>query len=330
MKLNTVQPDVKAKRNILPIAPVSDNGPRPFWSVMIPTYNCAQMMRQTLQSVLHQDPGPGTMQVEIVDDFSTRDDPEAVVRELGGDRVQYYRQPANVGPINNFNTCVQRSRGQWVHILHGDDLAQPGFYRRMKQAIAAEPDVGLFFSRCLIIDGQGEIVSLNLRAIEYETASRDPRPMYYSNPICTPGVVVHRQAYETVGGFLPELPHVADWEMWMRVIERCGGRSINEPLARYRQHAASDSAQLNLSGNQLRDYLRLSAILAERYADYDSQQMRRGVAQTAYYQARAAQAAGNQQQAAAYQRLCAELTRDLGWRFRTASWGRRMFHRWFG
>jgi glycosyltransferase involved in cell wall biosynthesis len=41
---------------------------RPLWSVMIPTYNCADYLRETLASVLAQDPGPEEMQIEVVDD----------------------------------------------------------------------------------------------------------------------------------------------------------------------------------------------------------------------------------------------------------------------
>lgn len=60
---------------------------RPTWSVVIPTYNCADFLRITLKGVLDQDPGPDEMQIEVVDDVSTKDDPEGVVRELGKGRV---------------------------------------------------------------------------------------------------------------------------------------------------------------------------------------------------------------------------------------------------
>src|SRR4051812_35395473 len=104
---------------IPPILPISTGERRPLWSVMIPTYHCAQYLRKTLGYVLEQDPGPELMQIEVVDDHSTRDDPEAVVRSMAGDRVTFYRQPQNVGHTRNFNSCLQRARGQLVHLLHG-------------------------------------------------------------------------------------------------------------------------------------------------------------------------------------------------------------------
>ena len=57
------------------ILPVPEGTPRPVWSVMIPTYNCAKYLRETLVSVLAQDPGPEQMQIEVVDDYSTKDEP---------------------------------------------------------------------------------------------------------------------------------------------------------------------------------------------------------------------------------------------------------------
>src|SRR3954468_17323800 len=93
---------------------------RPFFSVMIPTFNSTRFLRQTLESVLAQDPGPEIMEIVVVDNAST-DDPEAVVREVGGNRVRFVRQLENIGAIKNFNSCIARARGHWIHILHSDD-----------------------------------------------------------------------------------------------------------------------------------------------------------------------------------------------------------------
>jgi len=112
----------------LSVAPVPKGVERPFWSVMIPTYNCANYLRETLASVLAQDMRSEMMQIMVIDDHSTKDDPEAVVREIGNGRVEFYRQEVNVGHVRNFQTCLEKSRGRVVHQLHGDDLVCNGFY----------------------------------------------------------------------------------------------------------------------------------------------------------------------------------------------------------
>src|SRR5207253_10172288 len=50
------------------IEPVPEGDERPRWSVMIPAYECAGYLVETLESVLAQDPGPDRMQIEVVDD----------------------------------------------------------------------------------------------------------------------------------------------------------------------------------------------------------------------------------------------------------------------
>src|SRR4051812_8827347 len=110
---------------LLQIASVPDGVRRPRWSVMIPTYNCARYLAETLESVLCQDPGPEQMHVEVIDDCSTVDDPQSVVDRIGRGRVLFHRNLENKGAVRTFNTCIQRSAGELVHILHGDDLVRP-------------------------------------------------------------------------------------------------------------------------------------------------------------------------------------------------------------
>src|SRR5688572_28917643 len=121
------------------ILPVPKREARPLWSVMIPTYNCANYLRKTLASVLAQEPGQELMHIEVIDDCSTSDNPAAVVAELGANRVKFYRQPRNIGVPKNFDTCLERSRGHLVHILHGDDLVFKGFYSKMGKAFEEQP-----------------------------------------------------------------------------------------------------------------------------------------------------------------------------------------------
>ena len=81
----------EVQQHYIKINRIADEVKRPLWSVLIPTYNCAEFLKETLKSVLAQDPGEALMEIIVVDDHSTKDDPEAVVKEFGQGRVQVYK-----------------------------------------------------------------------------------------------------------------------------------------------------------------------------------------------------------------------------------------------
>jgi hypothetical protein len=225
---------------------------RPLWSVMIPTYNCARYLRETLEGVLAQDPGPARMQIEVVDDHSTRDDPESVLRACGGDRVQFFRQAQNVGHIRNFETCLQRSRGLWVHLLHGDDCVRPGFYERMQRAFDREPAVGAAFCRPVYMDENGHMKGLApLEQGESGILENGLERLSLEQRIMTPSIVVRREVYEILGGFDRRLKCSEDWEMWVRIASRYPVWYETEPLAMYRMHFDSNTGRHIRSGEDI-------------------------------------------------------------------------------
>lgn len=253
------------------IDPVPEGVHRPFWSVMIPTYNCAHYLERTLKSVLAQDPGPEEMQIEVVDDCSTKDDPEAVVREIGKGRVSFYRQPENVGPTANFNTCIRRARGYWVHILHGDDMVMPGFYSALQEAILKEPAIGAAFCRWITIDEND--LWLSISPLEQQTSGileKWIERIAVSQRIQCPAIVVKREVYERLGGFCNQLIHAADWEMWKRIAMHYQIWFEPQPLAFYRLHSLSDSSRLIRSGANIEDTYRaieISRLYMYRFMD---------------------------------------------------------------
>lgn len=244
---------------------------RPLWSVMIPTFNCAKHLRQTLESVLAQDPGADQMQIEVVDDCSTQDDPETVVREVGKGRVVFYRKPKNEGATANFNTCIRRSHGHLIHILHGDDWVLPGFYQCIESSASAHPETGLLATRCFFADEEGNLTDVTPLMPLMTLPTQVVSGFYMRTPLQCAGVVVRRSCYEECGGFRADLLHTADWEMWARVVYLKGGIVRSQELACYRVFLANDSGRLMRIAENLRDRERLIKILASRHLDFPRQ-----------------------------------------------------------
>jgi glycosyltransferase involved in cell wall biosynthesis len=235
------------------IPPVADSVPRPLWSVMIPTYNCAEYLRQTLASVLAQDPGPDVMQITVVDDHSTLDDPAAVVEELGRGRVEFHRQPHNVGLVKNFQTTLELSRGKLIHQLHGDDLVRDGFYQKMQTAFIDNPEIGAAFCRHIMMDEHSHWQYISV--LEQQESGVLPSSwldlLAGFQRIQTPSIVVRREVYEKLGGFDHRLTGgIEDWEMWVRIAANYPIGYEVEPLAMYRKHSNSRSNINNRNGTR--------------------------------------------------------------------------------
>jgi glycosyltransferase involved in cell wall biosynthesis len=247
---------LKAGITVPQIAPVPAGISRPLWSVMIPTFNCAKYLQETLASVLAQDPGPEEMQIEVVDDCSNKDDPKEVVKEIGRGRVLFHRKSINEGAVRNFNTCLKRSRGYLVHLLHGDDIVQSGFYRGFGAAFEGSPECAAIFCRAFDIDDNSDLLGLSDFCQNLKDGSNEPGEMMMTNRIRSPAAVVRRCFYERCGGFDTSLVHTADWDLWVRAIVHGRARMLNRVLVSYRTSAANDTSRLRRSAEDFRDCLR--------------------------------------------------------------------------
>jgi hypothetical protein len=248
------------------IAPVPAGTNRPFFSVMVPSYNFTDYMQATLESVLSQDPGPSTLQFEVIDDCSTSPGPERVTREVGGGRIPLHRQPCNLGQVGNFNDCVARAHGEWVHILHCDDIVRPGFYDRARQAALAHPEIGAWICRVIYMDENGmwtgfsepEEMQPGVLGPDFTLRQFLEQRMYFVSTL------IRRSTYERLGGFRAELTISFDWDMWKRVAAQVPVYYDPEPLACFRIHSRSVYANAMRAGETVaeeRRSIRLSCAL---------------------------------------------------------------------
>jgi glycosyltransferase involved in cell wall biosynthesis len=203
------------------------------------------------------------MQIEVVDDGSTLDDPERVVAEVGRGRVGYHRRAANGGHVRAFNTCLRRSTGRLVHLLHADDYLEDGFYRRMSELFAAHPEVGAGFCRHTIVDDE--------RRPKWTSPLERDSPGVLSAwleriasglPLQSPSMVVRRETYERVGGFDNRMLSCGeDGEMWVRIAAGYAVAYHPDPLAVYRDSTGSLTKRAMRSGQNIRDVRRATAII---------------------------------------------------------------------
>jgi glycosyltransferase involved in cell wall biosynthesis len=243
------------------IKPVPDHVRRPLWSVMIPAYNCSQYLIENIESVLEQDKGAEHMQIEVVDDFSTDTDVESLVQKIGKGRVGYYRQPQNVGSLRNFETCLNRATGKYVHLLHGDDRVLDGFYSEIENVFNAFPEAGAAFTGFTFVDETNQPLYENKELLFEPGLLNNWLPeIARSQLIQPPAMVVKRSVYENLGGFFA-VHYGEDWEMWVRIAAHYPVAHSPKKLALYREHLNNITSRSFLSGQSMTDVMKVVDII---------------------------------------------------------------------
>ncbi|WP_206513756.1 glycosyltransferase family 2 protein [Pseudoflavitalea rhizosphaerae] len=235
------------------IAPVPGGARRPRWSVMIPVYNCANFLKETMEAVLAQALPQEDMQIEVVDDHSTDADVEALVLSAGKGRISYFRQSENKGSLRNFETCINRASGHLIHLLHGDDLIKPGYYQAMDELFDRYPEAGAAFCRYEYIGESSK--RLYYRDEEMKEAGILPDALLLLAvrqrlQFCT--VTVKREVYEKLGAFFG-VEYGEDWEMWVRIARDYPIAYTPRTLASYRLHDSSISGKSYATARNLKD-----------------------------------------------------------------------------
>ena len=233
-----------------------------------PVYNCSQCIKETLESVLIQNIPEEEMQIEVIDDASTDADVAILVDTIGQGRVKYFRQKENAGSLRNFETCINRAKGQLVHILHGDDKVRDGYYEKIQRLFATYPEAGAAFSGYCYIDEQSKKIydqaagDLNEGVLEnwlYKIAIRQ-RIQYVA-------ITVKREVYEKLGAFYG-VTYAEDWEMWVRIAKNYPVAYTQEILAEYRKHEGSISGQKFINALYIDDLIFIMNLIQKHLPEH--------------------------------------------------------------
>ena len=235
---------------------------RPLWSVVIPSYNCAKYLKQTLKSVLVQDLGEAIMEIIVVDDHSTKDNPELIVKEFGQGRVKFYRQSKNVGKSSNYALGIIKSKGKYIHLLHGDDTVNQGFYKAITDLFKEYPKASAAFCRCNYVNAQSnKIGETELLLSKSGIINNFLERIAVWQLIQPPSIVFKREVYETLGGFDNRLEYIEDWEFYVRAALNYKFIYSPDSLANYRVFPENSSSKSIKGGKRVKTIEQVLSIM---------------------------------------------------------------------
>jgi len=244
------------------ISPVSSDEKRPLWSVMIPSYNPGKYFIEAVNSVVSQNYSPDEMQIEVVDDCSPDVDVEKIVNENWKGRVGFYRQPENIGHSFNFTDCIRRAKGEFIQILHTDDLVEEGFYKKFGELFHKYQNAGAVFCRQKYIDDDGNDLFYSEPEMQEEGILDDALiKLAEKQRIQYCAIAVRRKVFEHLGGFIEKNIGCEDWEMWVRIAGSYPVVYEPKALAAYRVHNESSMTRKDMrTGQDMRDLMESARI----------------------------------------------------------------------
>ena len=212
----------------------------PTVSVVIPTHDRKNLLLLAIRSVLRQD--GVDLEVIVVDDGSTDGSSEAV-RSIDDPRVRILHHGAARGVSTARNAGAAAAVGSWIAFLDDDDVWSPHKLHRQLSA-AEEARSSWVYAGAVAIDLQGRLLAgdppPSPAQLVSELPTRNLMPAGSSN------VMIRAADLISIGGFDPDLRHLADWDLWLRMVSVSRPAVANEPLVGYRIHPAQ--ATLDTTG----------------------------------------------------------------------------------
>jgi glycosyltransferase involved in cell wall biosynthesis len=214
---------------------------KPKVSIVIPAYNAAKELPETIETVLQQ--SFQDFELLIINDGST-DETESIGEQYSqqDQRIKLLSQH-NQGVSSARNYGIQESVGEYIAFLDSDDLWKSSKLAAHVQHLDLYPELGLSFARVEFMkdDGclTGQCSNLRLKNIKNEH-------LYQENLMCTPSnAVIRRTTLEQVGGFDECLSGMADLELFFRICwYGWKVEGLNQVLVYYRTSTNGMSAQL--------------------------------------------------------------------------------------
>lgn len=209
----------------------------PLVSIVLPTYNGAAYLRESIDSCLAQT--YSNWELIVVDDCSHDATPEIIAGYAARDaRIRSIRHETNQKLPRALNTGHAAARGSYLTWISDDNRFLPAALDEMLRFLEEHPAVGVVYADCVLIDEAGRY----LQDWPAQPASR----IAYMNSVraC---FLYRRSVYETLGGYDPEQFLAEDWDFWLRAASRFELMPLHKVLYEYRWHDRSLTKAVNRS-----------------------------------------------------------------------------------
>lgn len=248
----------------------------PTINIVTPSFNQAQFLEATIQSVVGQ--SYPNLEYMVLDGGSTDGSVEVIRRHEA--QIDYWVSERDRGQTHAINKGFARAAGDILGWVNSDDLLERGSLQTVAQYFSDNPDWQCLTGRVYLIDGDGDYLDADSRA-KITPADRK-RAVYPEDDIDIPtrlwsfhrcwfpqqATFWRRSLLEQVGPLNEHLHYVMDYELWQRFSQVTEIHTVPDILARYRFHESAKCCAD--SWGPMRELIRVNSDLMppEEYKQY--------------------------------------------------------------
>jgi glycosyltransferase involved in cell wall biosynthesis len=207
--------------------------PEPLVSIITPSYNQAQYLEQTIQSVLNQD--YPHIEYIVIDGGST--DGSKTILEKYAPQLSYWQSQKDGGQTDAINQGFTRAKGEVLAWLNSDDILYPGAVSKAVAALRNFPEAVMVYGNCDLVNGQGKFLN---RFPAAQTDLAKLRQGYVHIPQQASFFLT--EAWKQIGPLDPSFFFAMDYDLWTRLASLRPLKYVDsDPWAAFRLHGDSKS-----------------------------------------------------------------------------------------
>lgn len=208
---------------------------RPFFSIVVPSFNHVQFIGQTLDSILGQDYRPLEI---IVADGGSRDGTVELLERYAASypELRWLSEP-DEGPADAVNKGLAMAEGDIIGIQSSDDIYYPGAFEEVIKVFSSDPEIGFVYGDVEGIDEEDRILYRNsLPDFSWEA--------FFAVSCSLPqsSIFFRKEISDEAGGWNGDY-YGCDIDYWMRLLFRTKAAHVRRPLSGWRIYTGQRTSQ---------------------------------------------------------------------------------------
>jgi glycosyltransferase involved in cell wall biosynthesis len=202
-----------------------------LFSIVIPTYNRADLIMETLESVYCQ--SYKNYEVIVVDNCST-DHTETLLAPLVKEgKLTYIRHDRNYERSKSRNTGMRNASGDYLTFLDSDDFMYPNCLQDAANYIKQKPDIKFFQNLYELVDNQRQ----KIYSYHFPSLENQYKALATGNFISCIGGFLHKEVYQSIA-FMEDAKMIGseDYDVWFKVLARYKMGRVNKVNSGIREH----------------------------------------------------------------------------------------------